>query len=266
MPTRGFRRALDVAVRLLAMFAVLSSGARAAAQTSAAAAPGSAGNAEVRDEGIPIRSELVRAKCASCHSMARVLAERRTKEEWELLVAMHRGYYPLVDNQPMNGGQGFRRTRPTQTEPGPDGRPPDNRHPMDKALEHLTKTLPLTTSEWATWSAAMQSPKLAGRWAIVGSAVGKGAVYGTVVIAADPGAPDTFTTDTRYTVARTGETVTRTGKAIVYTGYQWRGRGGDAQPWRGVLFGERDWRSMWGRGCDGSCDEAGSAVSRVGRG
>ena len=29
-----------------------------------------------------------------------------------LLVDMHRGYYPLVDNQPMNGGQGFRRTRP----------------------------------------------------------------------------------------------------------------------------------------------------------
>ena len=48
--------------------------------------------------------------CSSCHSMARVLSERRTKEEWELLVAMHRGYYPLVDNQPMNGGQGFRRT------------------------------------------------------------------------------------------------------------------------------------------------------------
>src|SRR5258707_8385403 len=77
--------------------------------------------------------------CSSCHSIARVLSERRTKEEWELLVAMHRGYYPLVDNQPMNGGQGFRRTRPMQTEPGPDGRPPDNRHPMDKALEHLAK-------------------------------------------------------------------------------------------------------------------------------
>ncbi len=352
MPTRRFRRALDLAVRLLAMFAVLSSGARAAAQTSAATAPGSAGSAEVRDEGIPIRSELVRAKCgschrsdqqqrlsrisyrratpenwertikrmatlnkvdldpadarailkyladhqglapdeerpiafeaerrmleytymadkdtadtcSSCHSMARVLAERRTKEEWELLVAMHRGYYPLVDNQPMNGGQGFRRTRPAQTEPGPDGRPPDNRHPMDKALEHLTKTLPLTTSEWATWSAAMQSPKLAGRWAIVGSAVGKGAVYGTVVIAADPGGPDTFTTDTRYTVARTGETVTRTGKAIVYTGYQWRGRGGDAQPWREVLFVERDWRNMWGRWYTGSYDETGIDVKLV---
>jgi len=53
--------------------------------------------------------------CQSCHTIARVLSERRTKEEWELLLAMHRGYYPLVDNQPMNGGQGFRRTRPAET-------------------------------------------------------------------------------------------------------------------------------------------------------
>src|SRR5580765_7348667 len=115
--------------------------------------------------------------CSSCHSMARVLSERRTKEEWELLVAMHRGYYPLVDNQPMNGGQGFRRTRPMQTEPGADGRPPDNRHPRDKALEHLEKTLPLTTPEWSAWSAAMQAPRLVGRWAIVGSQAGKGPIY-----------------------------------------------------------------------------------------
>src|SRR4051812_50172195 len=48
--------------------------------------------------------------CSSCHSIARVLSERRTKEEWQLLVAMHRAYYPLVDTQPMNGGQGFMRS------------------------------------------------------------------------------------------------------------------------------------------------------------
>ena len=100
--------------------------------------------------------------CSSCHTMARVLSERRTKEEWELLVAMHRGYYPLVDNQPMNNGQGFRRTRPAQTEPGPDGRPPDNRHPMEKAIEHLSKTLPLTTADWSNWSAAMQHAETRG--------------------------------------------------------------------------------------------------------
>jgi quinohemoprotein amine dehydrogenase len=204
--------------------------------------------------------------CSSCHTMGRVLSERRTKEEWELLIAMHRGYYPLVDNQPMNSGQGFRRSRPMQTEPGPDGRPPDNRHPMDKAIEHLSKTLPLRTPEWSTWSAAMQPPRLAGRWAFTGTQAGKGAVYGTVTIAVDPGAPDNFNTETRYTIARTGETVTRTGKAIVYTGYQWRGRGappGAPQPWREVLFVERDWKSMWGRWYTGSYDETGIDVNLV---
>ena len=204
--------------------------------------------------------------CSSCHAMGRVLSERRTKEEWGLLVAMHRGYYPLVDNQPMNGGQGFRRTRPIQTEPGPDGQPPDNRHPMDKALEHLEKTLPLITSEWSAWSAAMQPPKLAGRWAVTGSQPGKGAIYGQVTIAADPGAPDSFTTDTRYTVARSGETISRTGKGLVYTGFQWRGRGavpGSDSPWREVMFVERDWKEMRGRWFTGAYDETGIDVKLV---
>ncbi len=196
--------------------------------------------------------------CESCHSIARVLSERRTKEEWELLLAMHRGYYPLVDNQPLAGPQGFRRTRPVDAEPGPDGRPPDTRQPMDRALEHLTKTLPLESSAWSAWSAAMQSPKLAGRWAVVGAQTGKGPIYGVVTVTADPSAPDTFTTDVRYTVARTGETVSRSAKALIYTGYQWRGRGND---WREVLFVERDWKTMWGRWFTGAYDETGIDVT-----
>jgi len=202
--------------------------------------------------------------CSSCHSFARVQSERRTKEEWDLLLAMHRGYYPLVDNQPMNSGPGFRRFGGPPREPEADGRPPDARQPMDRALEHLTKTLPFTTSEWSAWSAAMQAPKLAGRWAIVGTLPGKGAVYGQVTIAVDPAAPDSFATETRYTVARTGETVTRSGKALVYTGYQWRGRsnsaGANADPWREVLFVERDWKQMWGRWFTGAYDETGIDV------
>jgi len=130
--------------------------------------------------------------CSSCHSIARALSERRTKQEWELLVAMHRGYYPLVDNQPMNGPQGFMRTRPQQTEPEPDGRPADNRHPIDRALEHLEKTLPLNTSEWSAWSAAMQAPKLAGRWAVSGAQPGKGPIYGEMTVRADANALDAF--------------------------------------------------------------------------
>jgi quinohemoprotein amine dehydrogenase len=202
--------------------------------------------------------------CSSCHTIARVLGERRTKEEWELLVAMHRGYYPLVDTQPMNGGQGWRRTRPAQTEPQADGRPPDNRHPMDKALEHLEKALPLNTPAWAAWSAAMQAPKLAGRWALTGSFPGKGAVYGQVTVTADAGAADSFTTETQYTIARTGETVTRSGKGLVYTGFQWRGRGsvaGSENAWREVMTVERDWKTMAGRWFTGAYDEVGIDVT-----
>ena len=66
--------------------------------------------------------------CIKCHSMGRIISQRRTKEEWELLIAMHRGYYPLSDFQ------AFRRGGPPQREPDADGRPPDNRHPMEKAI------------------------------------------------------------------------------------------------------------------------------------
>src|SRR3954471_16147976 len=202
--------------------------------------------------------------CSACHTIARVLSERRTKEEWGLLLSMHRGYYPLVDTQPMNGGQGWRRTRAMQTEPQTDGQPADNRHPMDKVLEHLEKALPLTTPTWSSWSASMQPPNLAGRWAVVGSFPGKGPVYGQVTIAVDPSAPDGFTTETRYTVARTGESVTRTGKALVYTGFQWRGRGAagaSSDPWREVMIVERDWKTMSGRWFTGAYDETGIDVT-----
>ena len=80
------------------------------------------------------------------------MSERRTKEEWGLLVAMHRGYFPLVDNQPMQNGQGFRRSRALS---GPDVT--DNGQPMEKAIAHLSKTFPLITPEWTAWSAAVSS-------------------------------------------------------------------------------------------------------------
>ena len=203
--------------------------------------------------------------CSSCHSIARVLSERRTKEEWELLVAMHRGYYPLVDNQPMNGGQGFRRTRPTQTEPQADGRPPDNRHPMDKALEHLEKTFPLTTPEWSAWSAAMQPPKLAGRWARRrATQPGKGAVYGQVTVTADPNAPDSFNDrDALHRRAHRRDGVARRQSARLHrlsvARPRRRGRAATTS-WREVMFVERDWKTMSGRWFTGAYDEIGIDV------
>ena len=172
--------------------------------------------------------------CQSCHSIARVLSERRTKEEWELLVAMHRGLYPLVDNQPMVPGGGFRRTRAPQTESAADGRPPDNRHPMDKAI--------LTPDE----SAAVRDVRVVGVVRRDATAEARRALGDR----RDParqrsglrtgddhrglGGTGRLPHGDAYTIARTGETVSRTGKSLVYTGYQWRGRSGAAQCNRGA--------------------------------
>ena len=196
--------------------------------------------------------------CSHCHSMGRVILQRRTGEDWDLLVAMHRGFYPLVD------GQAFRRFGPPSREPGPDGRPPDNRHPMDKALAHLKSAFPLTTPAWTAWSATMRSPRLAGEWALSGSEVGEGPIYGRVTIA--PGATaDEFTTAVTYTYARSGRAVTRAGRVVIYTGYQWRGRttvgGDDSTSLREVLFVDRDWQSIDGRWFAGGYDELGLDIT-----
>jgi len=207
------------------------------------------------------------ATCTGCHSIGRVMSERRTKDEWQLLVTMHRGFYPLVDNQPMSAGQGFRRSRRAATEPNADGSPIDTRQPMDIAIEHLAKAFPLRTPEWTGWTATMQTPRLAGKWALTGYQLGEGAVYGVVTIAEDPGSAGGFTTDTSYRTARTGTTVSRQGKATVYTGYQWRGRdtagGANAEAWREVMFLERTGGEMWGRWFTGAYDETGIDVKLV---
>jgi quinohemoprotein amine dehydrogenase len=195
--------------------------------------------------------------CSRCHSLGRVVSQRRSKSEWELLIAMHRGYYPFSDFQ------AFRRMGPPQTEPGPDGRPPDNRHPMDKVLPLLTSGLPLKTPEWSAWSANMGAPKLQGRWLFRAYQPGRGAFYGETVIKAGEREQE-FVTETKYVSAKTGTTLTRKGKAILYTGFQWRGRsfeGASQDGWREVMFLDRAQRELSGRWFTGGYDEIGMDVT-----
>lgn len=197
--------------------------------------------------------------CAQCHSIGRPMLQRRTGEEWALLIAMHRGYYPLVDRV------GFRRLQPLTPDTGSEGEPSDNRHPMDKAIDHLSKAFPLHTPEWEEWSANMREPKLAGTWSLSGHQPGKGPIYGRVVITADPEAPGEFTTQAAYTYPQSSRSTTRSGDAIVYTGFQWRGRSvegdQDAEKLNEVMFVERDWQQMWGRWFTGDYDEKGLDVT-----
>lgn len=197
--------------------------------------------------------------CKACHTMGRVISQRRTRDEWDLLIAMHRGYYPLTDNQV------FRRSGPAPRDRSPDGRPADTRHPVEKAVDHLAAAFPLQTPAWAAWSATMRPARLDGTWAISGQAVGRGPVYGQAVVRPVAGKPDEFTTEMTVIDARTGTRETRTGQGIVYTGFQWRGRsstaGNDDGDLREVMFVDRDWRTMDGRWFTGAYDEIGIDVT-----
>jgi quinohemoprotein amine dehydrogenase len=190
--------------------------------------------------------------CRSCHSMGRALLQRRTRSEWELLVATHRGLYPNSDFQ------AFRRGGPA---------PPDSAgapQPMDVAISHLARTFPLRTPEWTAWTATMRAPNIEGSWFVSGSEAGKGAFFGRTVVTKAAGKDDEFTTRSTLRYAKDGRVVTRTGKSIVYTGFQWRGRSTESPAdtgMREVMFIEPGWQSMSGRWYKGGYDEFGMDVS-----
>ncbi len=209
----------------------------------------------VIDEKLP--DESLRATCVLCHSLGRVLSQRRSKEEWELLGNLHIGMFPVV------AFQGFYRF------PQPPGAPPpadpDPRHPVDKALDYLAKNYPLTTPEWGAWRANMRAPKLQGRWLVSGSQTGRGQIYGEMVV--EPtSVDDEFTTKLTLRYVKDGLTVTRTGRGIVYSGYSWRGRstasdGREPGENREAMFVSRDWSTMEGRWFWGAYDEFGIDVT-----
>ena len=200
--------------------------------------------------------------CNRCHSMGRVLNQRRTLEEWELLTAMHRGYYPLADVQSFLTGDWLGGPGP-EAEDGDDGRTA-----VERAVAHLAEVFRLDSPEWASWSANMRAPRLEGTWALVGYERGQGPVYGEIVVEANPSAPDELETRARYTYPARDVDVTRTGQALVYTGYQWRGRSTSPEHFgaREVMFVSRDRDEISGRWFTGAYDERGIDVTlrRVG--
>jgi quinohemoprotein amine dehydrogenase len=222
--------------------------------------------------------------CSTCHSMGRVISERRTRQEWVELLAMHRYYYPGIDG----ASGGFRRggaggagvaaagasgaaaggrgdAPGARGGNGQGGRGADNRQPYEKAQDHLAGAFPLMSPEWAAWSAAMRTPRLSGRWALAGYEIGKGPLYGEVTISERPDAPDGFLTDGRFVYTRTGQTVTRRSRAVVYAGFQWRGRSADTPDdpgtWREVAFIERNGQEIKGRWFTGAHDETGIDIT-----
>ena len=195
--------------------------------------------------------------CIQCHSMGRVITQRRTQDEWALLMATHRGLYPLVDRQAFRGNAC---TGQPGCEENLEGQ---SNHPMDRAINHLGEVFPLLTPEWSAWSANKRPPQLEGEWVISGYEPGEGPIYGTLTIRATESGTDAFTSSSRYVYAESGLTVERSGQGLVYTGYQWRGRSnpGTADELREVMFIERDQQRMSGRWFSGAYDEIGPDVT-----
>lgn len=185
--------------------------------------------------------------CTACHSMGRIITQRRTAEEWELLVTTHRALYPLIDRQVFYSGDG-------EEEGG---------YPVERAVKHLSRAFPLNTPEWEAWSANVRPARVEGTWAVSGSVLGKGKVYGTMEVRPVGGTTDEFTTSIRYVYAEDGREVTASGSGLVYTGHQWRGRSdhaGNPEALREVMSIERGWNEMSGRWFFGAHEEFGIEV------
>jgi quinohemoprotein amine dehydrogenase len=211
--------------------------------------------------------------CNSCHNIGRVLAQRRTRDDYEKLVSMHIGLFPGAANtfrpqKPKGVAAEVAPATPRATAVAgiameyPRATPASAaaKYPVEMALDYLAKAQPLITPEWTSWRAAMRPAKLAGTWVLAGYQPGLGKLYGTVTIT--PGAgEDQFVTNVQFSYVDSGRSVKTSGKGIVYTGYNWRGRvaapAAGAKPaitatvvptdWREAMMVSRDGNSMEGR-------------------
>jgi quinohemoprotein amine dehydrogenase len=220
--------------------------------------------------------------CNYCHTIGRVLLQRRSRDDYEKLAALHVALFPGAENQ-FHPARSRRSTSPVRavirdsTSRGVEleARTPDLNapYPIDTILDYLSKNQPLITPEWTAWKATMANPKLAGTWVVSGYQAGKGKAFGTLTIQATQ-APDEFTTKLQLYFPAKDATLTRAGKGIVYTGYSWRGRekadaapspgadaGSDPAEWREAMMVSRDGNSMHGRWFWGGYNEFGIEVT-----
>jgi quinohemoprotein amine dehydrogenase len=234
-----------------------------------------------RDQSDKIPDDALQHTCNYCHTIGRVLAQRRTRDDYEKLINMHLGLFPGSENTLRPRRSGARQPEmpvafsspaggnPAVVGPTPPAVPArtDGKVPADVAVDYLAKNQPLMTPEWAQWKAVMRTPKLEGKWMLTGYQQGKGRVFGTVTIEPGPTADD-FVTKTELEYATSGTTLTLAGKGIVYTGYSWRGRstgpktqsadpGSNPSEMREALMVARDGNTMDGRWFWGGYQEFG---------
>ena len=230
--------------------------------------------------------------CNYCHTIGRALLQRRTRDDYEKLAAMHVALFPGAENQfhPPRSRRALMERPAVFRDSTGNGVVLDEQrqedlnlrakgpYPIDTILDYLTKNQPLITPEWTAWKATMSNPKLAGTWVVTGYQAGKGKAYGTLTVTAGA-SPDEFTTKLSLYFPAKDSSLTRNGKGIVYTGYSWRGRqksdapptasadpGANPAEWKEAMMVSRDGNRMRGRWFWGGYDEFGIDVTlaRVG--
>jgi quinohemoprotein amine dehydrogenase len=119
---------------------------------------------EQREDQEQIPNDAVRTACATCHSYARIAAQRRTKEEWLKLKSFLLAIIPTLVYQ---------------------HRYMDWMTTADEALAYLTQQFPLETPEWQREKG--QTPPGDSAWVVRGYQAGKGDYVGQIkmTVAAD---------------------------------------------------------------------------------
>jgi quinohemoprotein amine dehydrogenase len=138
--------------------------------------------------------------CARCHSEARSGLQRRSKDEWKLLVDFHMAQFPGIELHAGSRDRPWYQIATTQT------------------VDTLFEKYPLVTEEWNNWKKADKADVM-GRWRVTGYIPEKGE-FDAWMSAAKTG-------DGRYDLTLEGHyadgtLLSGTGKATVYTGYEWR--------------------------------------------
>ncbi|HET6204102.1 MAG TPA: quinohemoprotein amine dehydrogenase subunit alpha [Planctomycetota bacterium] len=245
------------------------------------------------EEKVP--NEDVREACTRCHTLGRIVLQRRTGKEWKLLKATHLAFFPVAEftafrsfdrgpGGPGGPGGGGGEEEPSEEEIERRDMERENQPDRaDKAVEHLGKTYPLLTAEWAAAGANRREPRLEGTWLLVGERAGFGRAHGTMAIRRTGAAE--YETESLLAWGDGGEERWK-GKAILYAGHSWRGTSREAsgrglEPGPGALRpetgpttrtgpgpGERkevlllsaDWKGMKGRFFAGGYAEIGMEV------
>ncbi len=204
------------------------------------------------DETVP---EALQGACNSCHAIGQPISWRRPKEEWELLVKTHLGYFPVAEATAF-----LRPPPPPDAEPKPNE---DKRQPWEKAVDYLSKTYPLHTPAWEAYRTSIHPARVEGKWLVRAYKPGVGPFYGEMTVERGE-SPDEVITHTKLVSSKDGTPIAWNGKALVYAGYAWRGRSNsesDPKQLREVMMIARDGQTAEGRWMWGGYQEFGFEVT-----